>query len=218
MSYTANIIHQVNFPNQVGGYGYLYNWYAVNTVNFAPSGWHVPTRAEMDTLATFLGGNTVAGGKLKETGIIHFNSPNIDATDDYSYSALPGGGRDTYGNFVAIREYGIYWENQASSSVNAYCNNIRRQDALLQRYINPKNNGQSVRLIKDDSTNPGTLTDYDNNVYDTININGQIWITQNWKCTRLNNGTALTKITDKATWETRITEAYCSYNNNDNYV
>jgi len=57
-------------------YGALYNWYAVNTGKLAPKGWHVPSDAEWTTLITYLGGDSIAGGKMKETGMSHWFSPN----------------------------------------------------------------------------------------------------------------------------------------------
>src|SRR5664279_5386678 len=62
-------------------YGALYNWYTVNTNKLCPSGWHVPSDAEWTTLRTYLGGDSVAGGKLKETGTTHWKSPNTGATN-----------------------------------------------------------------------------------------------------------------------------------------
>jgi uncharacterized protein (TIGR02145 family) len=75
-------------------YGALYNWYAVNTGKLCPLGWHIPTRDDYTTLMLFLDtdgtwDNNDAGGKLKETGTIHWLSPNIGATNESGFTALP---------------------------------------------------------------------------------------------------------------------------------
>ncbi|MBI5010148.1 MAG: fibrobacter succinogenes major paralogous domain-containing protein, partial [Bacteroidia bacterium] len=72
-------------------YGALYNWYAVNTGKLCPIGWHVPSDDEWTLLTTFRGGYSVAGGKLKETGTLHWTSPNTGATNETGFTALPGG-------------------------------------------------------------------------------------------------------------------------------
>lgn len=78
--------------------GALYNWYAVETGNLCAAGWHVPTDAEWTTLTDYLGGASVAGGKLKATGTIEaetglWHDPNTGATNETGFTALPGGGR-----------------------------------------------------------------------------------------------------------------------------
>lgn len=90
-------------------YGALYNWHAVNTGKLSPTGWHVATEAEWDTLISYLGGDTVAGGKLKETGLAHWVTPNNGATNDFGFSALPGGKRDPNGTFTDMGNYGAWW-------------------------------------------------------------------------------------------------------------
>jgi len=74
-------------------YGALYNWYAVNTGKLCPTGWHVPSDHEWITLRTYLGGEDIAGGKLKESGTLHWQSPNAGATNESGLTALPSGMR-----------------------------------------------------------------------------------------------------------------------------
>jgi uncharacterized protein (TIGR02145 family) len=94
-------------------YGALYNYYAVsNAHNLCPDGWHVPTNDDWNTLITFLGGASVAGGKMKETGTEHWNTPNTDATNESGFTALPGGHRQVAGAFVTKGDYG-YWSYPA---------------------------------------------------------------------------------------------------------
>lgn len=72
-------------------YGALYNWYAVQTNKICPAGWHVPSDSEWTALTDFLGGESTAGGKLKEAGTMHWDSPNTGATDESGLTLLPGG-------------------------------------------------------------------------------------------------------------------------------
>lgn len=118
-----------NDPANDAVYGKLYNWYAAAGIydaaslanpalrkKLAPTGWHVPTDAEWTTLTTCLGGITIAGGKMKETGTAHWQSPNQDATNSSGFTGLPGGYRFSYGSFNFIGNYGFWW----SSSENFY--------------------------------------------------------------------------------------------------
>lgn len=76
--------------NDIGNksvYGALYNWFAVKTCKLCPSGWHVPTDAEWTILENHLGGISVAGGKMKETGTEHWFAPNTDATNESGFTA-----------------------------------------------------------------------------------------------------------------------------------
>ncbi len=96
-------------------YGALYNWYAVNTTRLCPAGWHVPSDEDFVTLVTFAGGPTVAGGKLKEAGLTHWIIPNTGATNEYGFTALPGGGTQQSANgFVSMGYGGIYWTSNST--------------------------------------------------------------------------------------------------------
>jgi large repetitive protein len=91
-------------------YGALYNWYSVNTGKLAPIGWHVSTDSEWTVLTTFLGGVSVAGGKLKEAGTAHWAlSPIPCATNETGFTALPGGLRDSNCVFRYIHHDGYWW-------------------------------------------------------------------------------------------------------------
>jgi len=94
-------------------YGALYNWYAVNTGKLCPTGWHVPIDIEWTILTTYLGGNGVAGGKLKETSTIYWWSPNTGATNETGFTALPGGERNYDGSYLDVGSYGRWWSSTA---------------------------------------------------------------------------------------------------------
>ena len=110
-------------------YGALYNWYAVNTGKLCPSGWHVPSDAEWITLKSYLGGEDVAGGKLKEAGTNHWDSPNTGATNDSGFSALAAGKRDYYiGDFKEMGTTTMFWsatEGDWNGELIAYTVNLR---------------------------------------------------------------------------------------------
>lgn len=131
-------------------YGKLYNWYAVNDPRgLAPKGWHIPTDKEWATLIDFLGGESVAGGKLKENGLKHWGSPNTGATNQYGFTALPAGIRGISGAFGFNTYDGNWWSSTESNEENAWSRGIdyARMDVLF--YAGTKRNGLSVRCIKD---------------------------------------------------------------------
>jgi uncharacterized protein (TIGR02145 family) len=133
-------------------YGKLYNWYAVNDPRgLAPEGWHIPTNAEWTILINFLGGKTVAGGKMKTTGTTRWESPNKLATNKSGFAGLPGGYRVNYGLFSSIGYFGYWWS--ATQDISNYALN----NYYLSYTTNEINNegtfkecGLSVRCIKND--------------------------------------------------------------------
>lgn len=130
-------------------YGALYNWYTVNTRQLCPTGWHVPSDAEWTILSDFLGGISIAGGKLKETGVTDWESPNTGATNEAGFSALPGGFRDIFGSFSSIGLYFIGWSSTGYDSQNAYYRNISFDRNSVLRLSIPKEAGFSVRCVRD---------------------------------------------------------------------
>jgi uncharacterized protein (TIGR02145 family) len=133
-------------------FGALYNWYAVaDSRNVAPTGWHVPTDGEWTTLTNYLGGTSVAGGKLKEDGPSHWLAPNTGATNSTGFTALPGGCRGG-GIFTAVGDYGYWWSSKAIDKPNTWSRNLGlyNNGAYVYRYNGyPLQDGFSVRCIKD---------------------------------------------------------------------
>ena len=130
-------------------YGALYNWYAINTGKLAPKGWHVPTDAEWTTLTDYLGGESVAGGKLKEKGTSHWKSPNKDATNENGFSALPSGYRNYNGVFGNLGIDSGWWSSTVYDVVNSWGRGLNYNDGNLGSDYGTKCYGFSVRCLKD---------------------------------------------------------------------
>ena len=132
------------------GYGKLYNWYAVNDPRgLAPTGWHVPTDAEWTTLTTFLGGEAVAGGKMKTPGTMSWLTPNTGATNSSGFSGLPGGFRNSNGPFDLFGSYGLWWSSTEDSTPYAWSRNLNYNNGNVDRYTDAKPFGFSVRCLRD---------------------------------------------------------------------
>jgi uncharacterized protein (TIGR02145 family) len=134
-------------------YGALYNWYTVDTVNLCPTGWHVPSDAAWTTVTDYLGGDSVAGGKLKETGTIHWTSPNTGATNETGFTTLPGGKRIVAnGEFDHIGYWGFWWsatENTESIACYRFMQNNAKHVVVYDYHYHFKQNGFSVRCLRD---------------------------------------------------------------------
>jgi uncharacterized protein (TIGR02145 family) len=141
-------------------YGKLYNWYAVagihdtdpNTPNkkLAPTGYHIPSDAEWTTLTTYLGGEEVAGGKMKETGTSLWNFPNQDATNSSGFTGLPGGYRVYDGCcFETIGYGGFWWSSSEDGTTNAWSRYLDYYGGFALSFNYNKLSGFSVRCLRD---------------------------------------------------------------------
>ena len=132
-------------------YGKLYNWYAVNdSRKLCPTYWHVPNDAEWTVLTDFLGGETVAGGKMKATGTQYWNPPNTAATNETGFTGLAGGYRAYDVNFSHIGVGGYWWSSTAVDANNAWLRGAVFDVGNLFRYGNGiKSDGFYVRCLKD---------------------------------------------------------------------
>ncbi len=130
-------------------YGALYNWYVVETGKLCPSGWHVPTDAELTILTDYLGGESVAGGKLKDNTATYWETPNTDATDESGFTALPGGYRNPDGDYLSDEISGYLWSATENTSTYAWCRGLYYLTGEVYRNTNDKNEGLSIRCVKD---------------------------------------------------------------------
>lgn len=130
-------------------YGALYNWYTVDVGKLCPAGWHIPKDQEWTTLTTYLGGENIAGGKLKEAGTDYWYNPNTGATNETGFSALPGGYRDLKGEFYYMGYYGYWWSTSAIGSANAWSRYIPYNTCTVEKFPNDKKSGFSVRCVRD---------------------------------------------------------------------
>jgi uncharacterized protein (TIGR02145 family) len=114
-----------------------------------PTGWHLPSDAEWTTLTTYLGGESVAGGKLKETGTTHWVNPNTGATNETNFTALPGGYRYGNGTFLTIGYAGFWWSATESSTSNAWGRGMHYGYSGVGRDYDTKTVGFSVCCLRD---------------------------------------------------------------------
>jgi uncharacterized protein (TIGR02145 family) len=136
-------------------YGKLYNWYSTQGDTLCPTGWGVPTDTAWTTLTTYLGGESVAGGKMKSTGTDYWNDPNTGATNESGFSALPGGYRYHVGSFNNIRYSAFFWSATEDYFNYAWFRSLDGSNGSVYRTSYGrggdiyKSSGASVRCLKD---------------------------------------------------------------------
>jgi uncharacterized protein (TIGR02145 family) len=134
-----------NSQSNINIYGNLYNWYAVNTGNLCPTGWHIPSSAEWKKLEDFLGGSYDAGGRLKEMGTTHWDEPNYGGINSFS-TWVYGGDLSQY---MSINYYAGFWSSTAVDIQTAIQRQLTSEDHVLGSWDEPKYSGLSVRCLKD---------------------------------------------------------------------
>ena len=131
-------------------YGRMYNWYAVTDPRgIAPAGWHVATDTEWTILTTFLGGDAVSGGPLKETGTTHWTTPNAVADNSSGFTALPGGYRKSNDWFRDLGLAGYWWTTTEQAPTMAWMRSMSNTDGVVYPSFGVKSDGLSVRCVKD---------------------------------------------------------------------
>lgn len=111
--YESTVVSEAKATANYNTYGVLYNGIAAATA--CPTGWHLPSNVEWQTLIDHVGGADVAGGKLKEIGFDHWNNPNTGATNEFGFNALPGGTLGTSMLFGGVKKQAYFWTSTKES-------------------------------------------------------------------------------------------------------
>lgn len=135
-------------------YGALYNGYAVkDSRNIAPQGWHVPSKEEWTTLINYLGGDSVAGGKMKVAGTAYWNSPNTDASNSSGFNAMPAGYRQRGTGIFMYKGAFTYFRTTTDETSSGYDSAwlvmLFGESGVSRTTYAEKTGGLSVRCIKD---------------------------------------------------------------------
>jgi uncharacterized protein (TIGR02145 family) len=239
-----SLLDSFNAANAVK-YGFLYNWYATQdqgggvylvSEDMRAEGWDVPTNTDFNTLITHLGGTSVSGGKLKETGFTYWNSPNEAATNEVAYN-LKGSGVRQYndGVFSAIKIYGILWSKSVSSFDGIYYILGRYEFSISSNSPGNKKWGFAIRPVRtataaEQLLPDGLLTDTyyygnDGKIYRVTKIGTQVWVADNLDETKFSDGSWIagydggtyTPIAN-ATWAALTTAALCAYGDDETKV
>ena len=139
-------------------YGGLYDWNELmqyttieGTEGICPVGWHIPSDPEWSILTTFLGGESIAGGKMKEAGFIHWTSPNSGATNDCGLTVMGAGFRHYQGQFGLLNVYGYFSTSTTSSggwNGNAWRRSLDIYSPAVNRNDDSKALSLSIRCVK----------------------------------------------------------------------
>jgi len=151
-----NIIEKFCFNNDEANcttYGALYTWDEMLKYNstavsgICPTGFIIPSRQIFDELLNYAGGNSIAGGKLKQTGTVLWNAPNVGATDSLGFTALPSGYLQA-NVFLNLNKNAIFWTSDAFNSDNAFAKLFSYNNTEVTDTSISKNIAASVRCMK----------------------------------------------------------------------
>jgi uncharacterized protein (TIGR02145 family) len=140
-----------NDPANKDVYGALYNWNVIQTKKLCPTGWYVPSSDNWGPLADKLGGDQVAGGGMKETGTVHWQSPNSGATNHSGFTALPAGMRYMTGNFEMLGQKAAWWcedEDDFPLPPSSWAASVSYNQTGSWTYTAQWPNGYSVRCMR----------------------------------------------------------------------
>jgi uncharacterized protein (TIGR02145 family) len=222
------ILHRCAKKNKANViYGLLYNYYtAIDERKLTSSdGWVVPLYTDITALETYLGGSSVSGGKLKETGTTYWNSPNTGATNEVYFNGRGAGKRNSNGTFANFKTgHGLGTRIQYNT-LNWYVRSVANSsNTSSSGLFDNKTAGWSIRLLKASTSlsngESGTYTGNNGRIYKTICIGAQEWLAENLIETKFRNGEIIpwygadpANYFTNAEWGALTTAGVCAYNN-----
>ncbi|MCD4681570.1 MAG: T9SS type A sorting domain-containing protein, partial [Bacteroidales bacterium] len=137
-------------------YGGLYMWDEImdyqsieDVQGICPSGWHIPADTSWTILIDYLGGNVIAGGKMKEYGFLHWNTPNSGASNSSGFTALPAGYASSSGVFYEMGIVTFIWSSTEYSGLKAWDRQLSYNNSMANASADDKGYGFSVRCLQD---------------------------------------------------------------------
>lgn len=205
-------------------YGALYNGYAIDDARgLAAPGSHIISNLELDSLISYTGGAAVAGGRLKETGLVYFNSPNTGASNMYSFFGRGNGFRNnTTGVFSSLKNLSYIFTSYTAFGTLKYYGLLRNDSAAISAAYTSLKLGAATRIVKDSTTlsdgESGTYTQNDGKIIETICIDGVEFLEYNLCETKFANGDwipgfeggSYNPVSD-TDWENLTSSAMCVY-------
>ena len=194
-----------NDPLNGAVYGKLYNWYAVKAIaDNPPAGWRVPIVADILQLGNYLGGSSIAGGKMKKEGLLYFNAPNTGAANESGFSAIGGGMRNVDGTFIYNKVLATIatLDKYLANSYYGYCiiyNSTVLSSTSFHETPGEKS-GQSIRLIRNEpvGANERTIeTGYITNALGATNLDISIPFGYQVESVRIDSETNITGLSAK---------------------
>lgn len=149
-----------NDTTNIKTYGRLYTWSAAmrnspssnsnpsRVQGASPTGWHIPSEAEWQELINNLGGESIAGGKLKEAGYLHWVKPNTGATNESKFNALPAGWKDFTGEFGGLGQGNLFRTSTAQNPYEVYARELGSNSASIPRGGIHPDDAIPIRCVK----------------------------------------------------------------------
>jgi uncharacterized protein (TIGR02145 family) len=151
-----------NDPVNCSIYGGLYQWdemmnYSLSGIGIqgiCPSGWHIPSDNDWSILVSHLGGDAIAGGKMKKAGTDYWEAPNTGATDESGFSGYPAGYKNWQPNFADLHFYAYFWSSQEFAPYDVWSRRLEYNNSGVGNYwgnwYSYKDEGFSVRCLRTD--------------------------------------------------------------------